>query len=122
LKKLSFIITALIIMCFTSVSAQNGSVLDKIEKGEITFKGGGLTIGDAVRMTGVVTHSDCAMAEKVYLEKIYGSYGKSWKAKKYELETDLIKKDGEFYGRIEVIFTDGRPSIPYYFHITKCGR
>ncbi len=57
MKKVSFISVLLRILHFSSAFAQIGSVQDN--KGEITFKGGRLTLEDAVQTTGVASDQDC---------------------------------------------------------------
>jgi hypothetical protein len=69
MKKVSFISVLLRILRFSSAFAQIGSVQDRLNKGDITFKGGRLTLEDAVQMTGVASDQDCEKVEYAYLEK-----------------------------------------------------
>ena len=123
MKKIKCILAILIFLCSASVYAQSGpvgAVQEKIAKGEISFKGGGLTIEDAIQMPGTATNMECVQSEHAYLAKVYGPRGTTWTTTKYSSATNLTKKDGKIYDRLEVVFPDGRPSLNYYFDITHC--
>ena len=114
------VLVFLSVLLSTYACAQQADpVREKVEKGLITFKGGGLTLEDAIQMSGDLDWGSAVKSEYLYLEKIYGPRGKGWNTTKYSSATGLIKKDGRVYDRLQVVFDDGRAPVFFYFEITS---